>query len=153
MSAVSSFLVAIALRHTQHRRLQRQHQHFNTLLNKLKLDNKTNDISYEHLHLIDNFYMPDSGHEKIRVTRDEKTGLVRACVRKVRLGDLNIYSPKRFVDWRVSVNMEIPGTLPSLFLYYTLVFLLSLHFLFHLRNILEDMLLILPNMRLQYLRR
>ena len=29
----------------------------------------------------------------------------------MRLGDLNIYSPKCAADWRVSVNLEIPGEL------------------------------------------
>ncbi len=43
------------------------------------------------------------------MTRDEKSGTVNACMRKVRLGSLDIYSPKRAVDWRISVNMEIPG--------------------------------------------
>ncbi|RPD62857.1 mRNA triphosphatase CET1 [Lentinus tigrinus ALCF2SS1-6] len=87
----------------------RQHQHYNILLNKLKVEKPELNINYEHLHLIDNFYSPESGRgEKIRVTRDEKTSQVRACVRKVRLGDLNIFCPKRLVDWRVSVNMEIP---------------------------------------------
>ena len=65
---------------------------------------------------MDHFFADDGGgggggrgSDKIRVTRDAKTNVVRACVRKVRLGDLNIYCPKRAVDWRVSVNMEIPG--------------------------------------------
>ena len=89
---------------------QKQHQHFNKLLNDLKIKQADLHIDYEHLHLIDNFFEPDRGREKIRVTRDEKSGDVRACMRKVRLGDLNIYSPKRHVDWRVSVNVEIPGT-------------------------------------------
>ncbi|KAM5538594.1 hypothetical protein V8D89_007623 [Ganoderma adspersum] len=86
----------------------KQHKHFNNLLNDLKINNADLQIDYEHLHLIDNFFEPDRGRDKIRVTRDEKTGDVRACMRKVRLGDLNIYSPKRLVDWRISVNMEIP---------------------------------------------
>ncbi|KAI1794765.1 mRNA triphosphatase CET1 [Ganoderma leucocontextum] len=86
----------------------KQHQHFNKLLNDLKIKNADLQIDYEHLHLIDNFFEPDRGREKIRVTRDEKTAEVRACMRKVRLGDLNIYCPKRLVDWRISVNMEIP---------------------------------------------
>lgn len=43
------------------------------------------------------------------MTRDERTGNVVECVKKVRLRDLNIHSPKRAVDWRVSVNLEIPG--------------------------------------------
>lgn len=49
------------------------------------------------------------GAEKIRVTRDEKSGTVVQCVRKIRLGDLNIFSPQRGADWRVSVNLEVPG--------------------------------------------
>lgn len=43
------------------------------------------------------------------MTRDEKTGEVTQIVKKIRLGDLNIYSPKRPADWRISVNMEVPG--------------------------------------------
>jgi hypothetical protein len=64
-------------------------------------------LAYQHTKLIDSFY-PSSGHEKIRVTTDE-SGRVIECIRKVRLGDLNIYSPKREADWRVSVNLEIPS--------------------------------------------
>ena len=30
-------------------------------------------------------------------------------MRKIRLGNLNIYSPKRAADWRISVNLEVPG--------------------------------------------
>ncbi|PCH39739.1 mRNA triphosphatase CET1 [Wolfiporia cocos MD-104 SS10] len=30
------------------------------------------------------------------------------CVRKIRLGSLDIYSPKRAADWRISVNVEVP---------------------------------------------
>jgi hypothetical protein len=43
------------------------------------------------------------------VTKDERTGEVVECVRKIRLGDLNVYSPKRAADWRVSVNLEVPS--------------------------------------------
>jgi len=42
------------------------------------------------------------------MTRDEKSGTVLACMQKVRLGNLDVYSPKRAADWRISVNMEIP---------------------------------------------
>ena len=65
-------------------------------------------ISYEHLHLKDSFYEGENRGDKIRVTRDEKTGDVKETMRKVRLGDLNIYSPKRVCDWRISVNVEMP---------------------------------------------
>lgn len=67
-------------------------------------------MNYAHLHLVDSFYAaPDGRGEKVRVTRDEKSGVVQACVQKVRLGSLDIYSPKRAADWRISVNVEIPG--------------------------------------------
>ncbi|TFY60530.1 hypothetical protein EVJ58_g5092 [Rhodofomes roseus] len=88
-----------------------QHKHFNTLLNGLKLNpppSATSPITYAHLRLVDTFYQSPDSRDKIRVTRDEKTGKVEQCVRKIRLGDLDIYSPKRAVDWRISVNVEVP---------------------------------------------
>jgi len=42
------------------------------------------------------------------VTRDEKTGDVLAAVKKIRLGNLDVYNPKRAADWRISVNVEVP---------------------------------------------
>ena len=66
-------------------------------------------IKHAHLRLVDSFYTTDNSHDKIRVTREEKTGIVQEVTKKIRLGDLNIYCPKRFADWRVSVNLEVPG--------------------------------------------
>lgn len=67
-------------------------------------------LKYNHTHLVDEFYpSPDGSRDKIRVTFDEGTGKVVQCVRKKRLGDLNVYSPKRNADWRVSVNLEVPS--------------------------------------------
>lgn len=90
-----------------------QHMHFNKLLNELKERSSqpnypSTPLSYQHLYLVDSFY-PHDGNErdKIRVTRNERTKEVE-CTRKVRLGDLNVYSPRRQVDWRVSVNLEVP---------------------------------------------
>ncbi|KZV70229.1 mRNA triphosphatase CET1 [Peniophora sp. CONT] len=90
-----------------------QHKHFNMLLNDLKTGAHqrppgSTEISYAHLHLKDSFYEGEHRSEKIRVTRDERTGEVVETLRKVRLGDLNIFCPKRACDWRVSVNVEIP---------------------------------------------
>lgn len=89
-----------------------QHKHFNQALNDIKIRSTSSSwastpIDYEHLHLIDTFYGSD--HDKIRVTREEKTGKVVACVRKVRLGSMNVFCPKQAADWRVSVNVEIDG--------------------------------------------
>jgi len=73
--------------------------------------NPGSPIEYAHLKLVDSFYMSDHSHDRdrIRVTRDEKTGIVQEITKKMRLGDLNIYCPKRSADWRVSVNLEVPG--------------------------------------------
>ena len=68
-------------------------------------------IDYSHKYLVDTFYpASENPHnkDKIRVTRDEKSGNVIECMKKIRLGDLNISSPKRAADWRVSVNLEVP---------------------------------------------
>ncbi|RDB19032.1 mRNA-capping enzyme subunit beta [Hypsizygus marmoreus] len=96
-----------------------QHKHYNNLLNNLKTASSqpthhASPLEYSHLYLVDSFYASDNAHdrEKIRVTRDEKTGIVTECMRKIRLGDLNIYSPKRAADWRVSVNLEVPVSHP-----------------------------------------
>jgi len=59
---------------------------------------------------VDSFYPSEtSDREKVRVTRDEKTGNVVEVMKKIRLGDLNIFSPQRSADWRVSVNLENSG--------------------------------------------
>ncbi|KAF8236403.1 mRNA capping enzyme [Tricholoma matsutake] len=91
-----------------------QHKHFNTLLNDLKTTSAQSShpaapLGYNHLYLVDSFYTSDDQRgEKMRVTREEKTGVITQCVRKIRLGNLNIYSPKRAADWRISVNLEVP---------------------------------------------
>ncbi|KAI5122797.1 hypothetical protein M0805_000140 [Coniferiporia weirii] len=94
-----------------------QHKHFNTMLNKLEASHQpthpTTPLRYQHSFLIDSFY-PSDGRDgdKIRVTRDEKTGETKECLKKIRLGNLDIYSPKQNADWRVSVNVEMPVTHP-----------------------------------------
>lgn len=128
MSAVRRiFLSLLAIKHSglcPYLRQKKQHMHFNTLLNKLKTDStlpghKSTPLSYNHLHLTDTFYPSENpgDREKIRVTRDQKTGQVLECMKKVRLGNMDIYSPQRAADWRISVNIEIPGTPPVRFCY------------------------------------
>ncbi|KAG7088212.1 hypothetical protein E1B28_012229 [Marasmius oreades] len=88
-----------------------QHKHFNGLLNNLKMTSSqpgyaSTPLDYHHSYHIDSFY-ESSGRDRIRVTKEEKTGNILESIRKVRLGDLNIYSPKRNADWRVSVSLEV----------------------------------------------
>lgn len=44
---------------------------------------------------------------KVRVTTDAKTGAVIAKIVKCRVADIDVYSPRTPVDWRVSVNLEM----------------------------------------------
>ena len=97
---------------------QTQHKHFNTLLNELQRrssepSHPASALEYKHFKLVDSSYASDNprDRDKIRVTREEKSGMVVEVTKKVRLGDLNIYSPKRSADWRVSVSLEVPGRL------------------------------------------
>ncbi|KAH8825154.1 mRNA triphosphatase CET1 [Flagelloscypha sp. PMI_526] len=87
----------------------RQHKHFNGLLNDLVASSPCPPIVYKHHYLHDSFYPEADGHSgKIRVTRDEKAeNQVVECVRKLKLGDLNIFSPKHRADWRITVNLEV----------------------------------------------
>ncbi|KAG9227475.1 hypothetical protein PLEOSDRAFT_1046018 [Pleurotus ostreatus PC15] len=90
-----------------------QHKHYNNLLNNLmntshQSNRPSPPLEYNHLHLIDTFYPVEGQRQKVRVTREEQSGKVQECMKKIRLGDLNIYSPKRAADWRVSVNLEVP---------------------------------------------
>jgi len=101
-----------------------QHAAYNQALNKLA-ERSSNPsypnarIRYEHTRVVDSFYTPaagsgfSSGSGKVRLTTDSKTGEVKECIQKIRLADLNIYSPKRKLDWRVSVNTEMPAPVPT----------------------------------------
>ena len=44
---------------------------------------------------------------KVRITTDQKTGRELAKIIKVRVADLDVYSPRTPFDWRVSVNLEM----------------------------------------------
>jgi len=53
---------------------------------------------------------------KVRVTHNKKTGEEIAKIVKVRVADLDVYSPRTRFDWRVSVNIEmnIEGSIKEL---------------------------------------
>ena len=82
-------------------------------------------MAYVHTREIDAFYelsqsaeltLPGSiraqlhsrqNRAKVRITRDQKTGKELAKIIKVRVADLDVYSPRTSFDWRVSVNLEM----------------------------------------------
>lgn len=45
--------------------------------------------------------------QKVRVTTNSKTGQPIAQIIKVRVADMDIYSPQTLFDWRISVNVEM----------------------------------------------
>jgi hypothetical protein len=45
---------------------------------------------------------------KVRVTHNQKTGEELARIIKIRVADLDVYSPRTAFDWRISVNLEMP---------------------------------------------
>lgn len=47
---------------------------------------------------------------KVRVTTDQQTGEVVAKIIKCRVADIDVYSPRTSVDWRISVNLEMEYT-------------------------------------------
>jgi hypothetical protein len=94
-------------------RRQEQHANYNKMLNRRVEETVARDyqfapVRYKHVVLIDEFYPGGSGTEKIRVTRDKSTGQVVESLAKRRVANLEITSPKRKVDWRISVNVERP---------------------------------------------
>ncbi|KAF9125691.1 mRNA-capping enzyme subunit beta [Mortierella sp. 14UC] len=68
-------------------------------------------VVYKHTYEKDQFYNIQ-GH-KTRVTRDQKTNEILGTVRKDRIADLDIFSPRRPFDYRVSVNVEVPVPYPG----------------------------------------
>lgn len=84
-------------------------------------------MNYVHTHEVDTFYdmsqagalaLPQSIRRqmdprnprtipKVRVTTNTRTGEEIAKIIKVRVADIDIYSPRTAFDWRVSVNVEM----------------------------------------------
>lgn len=49
----------------------------------------------------------DKKGQSVRVTTNNKTGQLIAQIIKVRVANLEIYSPGTLFDWRISVNVEM----------------------------------------------
>ncbi|KAL8933534.1 MAG: hypothetical protein Q9216_006320 [Gyalolechia sp. 2 TL-2023] len=52
-------------------------------------------------------YLDRRNKPKVRITTDQKTGKEMAKIIKVRISDIEIYSPQTPFDWRVSVSLEV----------------------------------------------
>jgi polynucleotide 5'-triphosphatase len=114
-----------------------QHRRMNGYLNKQVEDSKPpsarTTVTYKHTHEADMFYELDragfellplltqrliasSGRQRIRVTRDMKTGQVIRKIIKHRIANLEISSPQTEWDYRIGINLEIefPGAIDTL---------------------------------------
>ncbi|RUS34239.1 CYTH-like domain-containing protein [Jimgerdemannia flammicorona] len=95
-----------------------QHSMFNKMLNEQVTRSQHRDykgakIQYKHTKECDRFY--DVGQSKVRVTTDQATGQVvpGGIVEKVRVANLNVFSPGSAFDYRISVNVEVPVKMPT----------------------------------------
>ncbi|KAL8765801.1 MAG: hypothetical protein Q9194_006459 [Teloschistes cf. exilis] len=112
-----------------------QHRRLNGFLNQALKDSQPQPpgessrkprvpLSYVHTRETDTFYdlsdksissLPPSVQQyldrrnrpKLRITTDQKTGKEIAKIVKVRISDIEIYSPQTVFDWRVSVSLEV----------------------------------------------
>lgn len=126
MSLVSPVTNAIRIVNTN-KSCQAQHRAMNNFLNEAVKASMPQaganriPLSYAHKRERDTFYevspqqLPpiiqnylNVRHKpKVRVTTDQKTGEIIAKIVKCRLADLDVYSPRTCVDWRISVNVEM----------------------------------------------
>jgi hypothetical protein len=116
-----------------------QHKRMNMYLNTQVQHSKTSGgsrpaIDYRHTYETDIFYELDQdgfsklnpivqrlisasgSRQKVRVTRDMKTGEFLRAIIKHRIGNLEVSSPKTEWDYRIGINLEIdfPGPIESL---------------------------------------
>lgn len=95
-------------------------------------DYPSSRVRYAHTREVDTFHevpIPGgSGRRKIRVTRDQRdeTKVLRV-LQKERIADMNVFSPKRLFDWRLSVSMELPGKISIFEQFLTLELTIAVH--------------------------
>ncbi|KAM5447798.1 hypothetical protein MaudCBS49596_005818 [Microsporum audouinii] len=65
------------------------------------------DISANDLPPIVQHHLHPRHKPRVRVTTDVRSGAVIARIVKCRIADLDVYSPRTCLDWRISVNLEM----------------------------------------------
>lgn len=105
---------------------KKQNQSLNNLLNSITSASNTDPslfpIKFYRARHIDSFYNISSSHRgggKVRVSRDREGNVVRdGVIRKKRIADLNVTSPRSAFDWRVSINTEEPSESFCFYFYF-----------------------------------
>lgn len=91
-----------------------QHASLNRLLNSAVESSRhsSTPLHFSRARHVDSFYSSSGG--KTRVSRDLAGNVVEnGVVRKQRIADLNIFSPRGVFDWRISASVEEPAEMPS----------------------------------------
>ncbi|KAI8461983.1 CYTH-like domain-containing protein [Phakopsora pachyrhizi] len=89
----------------------KQHQRLNKILN---CDDEGPDrIDYKHLRECDEFYENQVRSSQGSSHRNHSAGQIKRCIVKQKLGHLDICSPNRSFDFRISVNLERPVAIPN----------------------------------------
>lgn len=91
---------------------QKQNQSLNRLLNSITSESQKSPypIQFQRAQHVDSFYGGGNHHGKARVSRTRDGQVIEnGVMRKTRIGDLNVFSPREGFDWRVSVSTEEPG--------------------------------------------
>ncbi|KAI9254517.1 CYTH-like domain-containing protein [Phascolomyces articulosus] len=96
---------------------RQQHENYNKRLNELVSSSGLpgrERIKYQHTYETDTYYQVGR-FEKWRVTTDQRTGKVvpDGIIEKQRITDINIHIPKQPLDYRISINVELPRTMPT----------------------------------------
>ncbi|CAO3675675.1 unnamed protein product [Umbelopsis vinacea] len=92
-----------------------QHRQYNVMLNEMvQKPPEGEKVKYKHTRERDRFFKLRNG-KKIRVTTDQQTGEIvpNGVLEKTRIADLNIYSPNQAFDYRISVSLESPASIPE----------------------------------------
>ncbi|KAH8553453.1 CYTH-like domain-containing protein [Umbelopsis sp. PMI_123] len=92
-----------------------QHRMYNMMLNEMvQKPPEGGRVKYKHTRERDRFFKLSDGR-KIRVTTDQQTGEIvpNGILEKTRIADLNIYSPNQPFDFRISVSIENPASMPG----------------------------------------
>ncbi|KAJ2503510.1 mRNA-capping enzyme subunit beta [Coemansia sp. RSA 1972] len=93
-----------------------QHAMFNKLFNQRVDETRRPEfrgsrVEYRHTKEIDHFYRING--TRVRVTRNKETGEVLGVITKIKVADLNIYSPRTKLDIRITINEEQPLDMPD----------------------------------------
>ncbi|CAO3609762.1 unnamed protein product [Cunninghamella blakesleeana] len=95
-----------------------QHRYYNNMFNDLfqksqRKEYRGERIKYRHIHETDQFF--EVGRDRCRVTIDQQTNQIvpNGIIEKKRIADLNIHSPTHPLDFRISINAEIPKPKPN----------------------------------------